>query len=122
MFNEDKQIGFQCFANYTPKVTGKKAIYHSNRTVIHPDYQGLGLGIKLINESSRVFQIKYPQYRIMAKFSALPVFKAMIKQKEWKYLDTKRLMGSIKVCGNMDRKSGFREGGVKTYHFEYIKS
>jgi integrase/recombinase XerD len=109
----------QCFANYTPARKGQPKIFHSNRTVVHPDYQGLGLGIKLINESSRVFHAEFPQHRIMAKFSALPVFKAMIKQKEWRYLDTKRLMGKMHTGGNMDRKGGFREGGVKTYHFEY---
>lgn len=103
-----------------PHVKGRKKIYHSNRTVIHPDYQGLGLGIKLINESSKVFAAKYSEYKIMAKFSALPVFKAMSKQKEWKYLGTKRIMGKMKFGGNMDRKSGFREGGIKTFHFEYI--
>jgi hypothetical protein len=55
----------------------------------------------------------------MAKFSALPVFKAMVKQKEWKYLETKRVMGKMQHGGTMERKGGFREGGIKTYHFEY---
>lgn len=122
LFHDDKQIGFQCFANYTPRRIGKQTIVHSNRTVIHPDYQGLGLGIKLINESSSVFSKQNPNYRIMAKFSALPVFKAMIKQKEWRYIGTKRLMGSMQHGGNMDRTSGFREGGIKTYHFEWKKT
>lgn len=122
LFFEDKQIGFQCFANYTPIVKGKKHIYHSNRTVIHPDYQGLGLGIKLINESTKVFVEENPNFRVMAKFSALPVFKAMQKQNNWIYLGTKRLMGLMKTGGTMDRQSGFREGGIKTYHFEYKKA
>lgn len=120
LFHQGKQIGFQCFANYTPPVKGKPVIYHFNRTVIHPDYQGLGLGIKLINESCRLFEVMKPKARIMGKFSSLPVFKAMIKQQEWKYLGTKRLMGSMKSGDRMDRKSGFRENGIKTYHFEWI--
>lgn len=120
LFFEDKQIGFQCFANYTPHAKGKKKIFHSNRTVIHPDYQGFGLGIRLINESSRIFKEKFPHYRVMAKFSSTPVFKSMIKQNEWRHLKTERLMGKMKTGGNMDRKTGFREGGIKTYHFEYI--
>jgi len=41
LYHNDKQIGFQCFANYTPHRKGKAKIFHSNRTVIHPDYQGL---------------------------------------------------------------------------------
>jgi ABC-type Mn2+/Zn2+ transport system ATPase subunit len=81
LFINDNQIGFQCFSNYVPQVKGKKIIYHSNRTVIHPDYQGFGLGIKLINITSKYMKDNY-DYKIMAKFSAMPVFKSMIKQKE----------------------------------------
>lgn len=119
LFIGDKQIGFQCFANYTPDAKGKKRIYHSNRTVIHPDYQGLGLGIKLINETSRLLSIK-TKCNIMAKFSAMPVYKAMKKQAQWKFLKTSRLMTKMKTGGNMERKSGYRELGVKCFHFKYI--
>lgn len=120
LFLGDTQIGFQCFANYTPHTKGTKRIYHSNRTVVHPDYAGLGLGIKLINQSTALFLNEYTQYRVMAKFSSLPVFKAMSRQKEWRYLKTERLMGKMKTGGGMERKGGFREYGIKTYHFEYI--
>ncbi len=120
LFHASKQIGFQCFANYTPTRKNTLPIYHSNRTVIHPDYQGLGLGIKLINESTRVFKEEYPMYRVMAKFSALPVYRAMKKQKVWEHIETRREMGKIAVGGTMDRRSGFRECGAKTYHFEYV--
>lgn len=119
LFYKEDQIGFQCFANYTPHKKGKKIIFHSNRTVIHPDYNGLGLGIKLINETSEILK-KDINCRIMAKFSSIPVFKAMKKQKEWVFLGQKRLMGKIRTGGNMIRKSGFREAGVKTFNFEYI--
>lgn len=119
LFNGDKQIGFQCFANYVPHRKGTTIIYHSNRTVIHPDYQGLGLGIKIINETSKLLKEKTP-CKIMAKFSALPVYRAMKKQAQWKFLKTERLMGKMKTGENMDRKSGFREQGIKTFHFEYI--
>jgi hypothetical protein len=118
LFHGDNQIGFQCFANYVPHRKGTKIIYHSNRTVIHPDYNGLGLGIKIINETSKLLMNKI-NCRIMAKFSSTPVFKAMIKQKNWIFLGEKRLMGSMKTGGNMLRDSGFREKGVKTYNFEY---
>jgi energy-coupling factor transporter ATP-binding protein EcfA2 len=119
LFYNDNQIGFQCFANYTPHKKGTKIIYHSNRTVIHPDYNGLGLGIKLINETSKLLKEKI-DCRIMAKFSAIPVFKAMIKQKEWKFLGENRLMGKMKTGRNMIRRGGFREKGIKTYNFEYL--
>lgn len=121
LFHNDNQIGFQCFANYTPHKKGTTIIYHSNRTVIHPDYNGLGLGILLINKTSELLSNKI-KCRIMAKFSSTPVFKAMIKQKNWIYLGENRLMGKMKTGGNMIRKGGFRENGVKTYNFEYQKS
>jgi ABC-type ATPase with predicted acetyltransferase domain len=119
LFLNDVQIGFQCFANYTPDRKGYKRIYHSNRTVIHPDYNGLGLGILLINETSKLL-LQKRDCKIMAKFSSTPVFKAMIKQKQWRFLGETRLMGKMKKGGNMDRKSGVRDCGVKSYNFEYI--
>jgi ABC-type lipoprotein export system ATPase subunit/GNAT superfamily N-acetyltransferase len=119
LFLGDIQIGFQCFANYTPHRKGTVIIYHSNRTVVHPDYNGLGLGIKLINETSKLLKRKV-YCRIMAKFSSIPVFKAMRKQPQWKFLGETRLMGKMKTGGNMDRKSGFRDKGVKSFNFEYF--
>jgi energy-coupling factor transporter ATP-binding protein EcfA2 len=118
LFIGDNQIGFQCFSNYVPQVKGKKLIYHSNRTVIHPDYQGFGLGIKLINITSKYMMENYG-YKIMAKFSALPVYKSMIKEKEWKYLGAKRLMGTMQ-SGKIVRKTGYRDKGIKTFHFVYV--
>jgi len=120
LFNGQNQIGFQCFANYTPHRKNTKIIYHSNRTVIHPDYNGLGLGIKLINETSKLLSKKV-DCKIMAKFSSTPVYKSMIKQKEWIFLGENRLMGKMKTGGNMIRRGGFRENGVKTYNFAFVQ-
>jgi len=120
IFHEGNQIGFQCFANYTPHSDkSKKIIYHSNRTIIHPDYNGLGLGIKLINETSCLLIQKIP-CRIMAKFSSVPVFKAMRKQSCWKFLGENREMGKMQKGKAMKRTSGFRDKGSKTYNFEYV--
>jgi ABC-type ATPase with predicted acetyltransferase domain len=118
LFHNDNQIGFQCFANYTPHRKGTLIIYHSNRTVVHPDYNGLGLGIKLINKTSELL-INKIECRIMAKFSSTPVYKAMIKQDVWKYLGFNRKFGKYVMGKRMNRKSGQREKGVKTYNFEY---
>ena len=118
LYLSNNQVGFQCFSNYVPQVKGKKIIYHSNRTVIHPDYQGFGLGIKLINITSKYMKDTF-DYKIMAKFSAMPVYKSMIKQKEWKYLGAKRTLGTMSR-GKNTRQSGYREQGIKTYHFEFI--
>lgn len=118
LFHGDNQIGFQCFANYTPIRKGYAPIFHSNRTVIHPDYAGLGMGIQVINLTSEYMKNEYG-YKIMAKFSSVPVFKAMIKQKCWKFLGEKRLMGSMKTGQTLARQGGFREHGIKTFHFEF---
>jgi ABC-type ATPase with predicted acetyltransferase domain len=120
LFHGDDQIGFQCFANYVPHSNkAKQKIYHSNRTVIHPDYAGMGLGIHLINETSKYMHENYP-YRIMAKFSSTPIFKMMSRYSFWKLNDVKRQIGKTQV-GNIARQHGFREN-VKTYSFEFVGS
>ncbi len=129
LFIDGNQIGFQCFANYVPyKNKRRKKIFHSNRTVIHPDYQGFGLGLKLINETCKLMA-KEHSFRLMAKFSSLPIYKQMIKNEDWVFIGAKRLMGKMKIVGNMARNKGidggkfgvgsYREGGVKTYNFEF---
>jgi hypothetical protein len=56
----------------------------------------------------------------MGKFSSIPVFKSMIKQKSWKFLGEKRVMGTIQKGATMERQNGFREGGIRTFQFEYV--
>lgn len=122
LFEGDNQIGFQCFANYVPKRKNiKEWIYHSNRTVIHPDYAGFGLGIKLINETSALMKQK-PNMRVMAKFSSVPIYKSMIKQNCWQLKEIRRDVNVSKMgggaLGHRD-KGGFRHK-VKTYSFEFV--
>tara|TARA_R100000278_G_C5476538_1_gene166617 strand:+ start:704 stop:1816 length:1113 start_codon:yes stop_codon:yes gene_type:complete len=120
LFHNNIQIGFQCFANYVPHRKNTTIIYHSNRVVIHPDYNGLGLGIKMVDECSKIL-LKKIKCKIMAKFSSVPMYKSRIKNKNWKYLGYKRIMGKQIVGGNMKRKKGFREKGVKTFNFQFIQ-
>jgi len=117
LFEKENQIGFQCFANYVPTRKNKVEIFHSNRTVIHPDYAGMGLGIKLINETSKIMD--KTGVRVMAKFSSTPIYKSMIKNPNWKLKEIKRQIGKTNVGRNMSKKSGFREN-IKTYSFEYV--
>lgn len=119
LFHQGNQIGFQCFANYVPTRKGSTPIYHFNRTVIHPDYVGLGLGIKMINETSKHMKNKY-QYKIMGKFSSIPVYKALSKDKNWKLLshgyDT-----PIVGTGNQKNKIiKSRRQKVRWYSFEFV--
>jgi len=119
LFHNQEQIGFQCFANYVPHNNKKiPEKMHSNRTVIHPDYAGLGLGIKLINETSK--DMKTKGYDVWAKFSSTPIYLSMIKHDCWKLMDISRST-SVQAGSNMLRKSGFREK-VKTYSFRFINN
>jgi ABC-type Mn2+/Zn2+ transport system ATPase subunit len=116
LFLGNKQVGFQCFANYTPHKKGTKIIMHSNRTVIHPDYVGLSLGIKFVDCVSKILKAK--SFRVMGKFSSTPVLKALLKNKAWRFAGKIKL-ASIVAGGNMARKSGFREK-VTCYSFEFV--
>ena len=92
---------------------------HSNRTVIHPDYVGLGLGMMLIDETSKLLKRKI-DCRIMGKFSSVPVYKAMRRNPRWILREERLQLGTMKKGGNMIRNSGFRDKGIKTWSFEYI--
>jgi ABC-type dipeptide/oligopeptide/nickel transport system ATPase subunit len=116
LFNGDEQIGFQCFANYVPHRPGTRKKFHSNRTVIHPDYAGMGMGIMVINETSRIMQAR--GHDIWARFSSTPIYVAMSRQKEWK-LDRIERKHGVTVGGSMKRESGFRLD-VKMYSFRYV--
>jgi len=120
LFEGENQIGFQCFANYTPKKKGMPWIYHSNRVVIHPDYQGLGLGQRLVDACSALMLRENPTYKIMAKFSSVPMFKSRQGSKYWKLTKVHRKMGKEIPGGNMLRQSGFRDGGVTAFSFKFV--
>lgn len=118
LFHENEQIGFQCFANYVPKRREHLRMQmHSNRTVIHPDYCGLGLGIKLIDATSA--EMLRRGFDIRAKYTSEPVFRAMRNNPAWKLLDTHTQLGKTSTGGNMMRQAGFREN-VTTYSFKFI--
>lgn len=122
LFCNNDQIGFQCYASYVP---GRPEILHFNRTVVHPDYNGLGLGMKMINATSEILKKEFEktyltQCKIMGKFSSIPVFKSMIKNKEWKFLGQKRVMGKISMKNSVGREKTIRAKGIKFYKFLYV--
>jgi ABC-type dipeptide/oligopeptide/nickel transport system ATPase subunit len=118
LFFQEKQIGFGAFINLVPKRKGQKMIMHSTKVVIHPDYIGLGLGLKFVTATSKIITKK--NYRVMAKFSSAPMFKARIKDKEnWRFIKTEIKIGHWATSKKLFRKSGFRRD-VKTHTFEFI--
>lgn len=118
LFSGNDQIGFCCFANYVPWADRTKAKkMHSNRVVIHPDYAGLGLGIRFVNECAVVMAAA--GFDVFAKLSAAPLIRARQKQPEnWRLLKVERRL-KIPKTGNMKRDSGFRMK-VKTCTFKWI--
>lgn len=122
LFHNDNQIGFTAFSNYTHhskdhKEKHIKKIMHSNRTVIHPDYVGLGLGVHFINHTC--LDMVGRGYDVRAKFSSIPVYKALIKHKELWRLEKITRDTKIDVGGNMNRHGGFRLM-VKCFVFRFI--
>lgn len=112
LFYEGKQIGFQCFANYVP---GKFQMFHSNRLVIHPDYCGLGLGPRMADITSQMMKNK--GYKVMAKFSSVPMFKSRSKNKLWKLRDT----GYMTPPAKHDLKRiATQRNKVRWWSFEFI--
>ena len=124
LFCGKDQIGFQAFSNYVPKRKGKKEIMHFNRTVIHPDYVGLGLGLLLINKTAD-YLLQHYKYNIMGKFSSIPVYKLLKKDPDWKLIRKQLVFGdeskSVKNIGRGKTKTGggLRDKGIKTYTFKY---
>jgi ABC-type ATPase with predicted acetyltransferase domain len=116
LFDGDNQIGFQCFAAYIP---GDQKAMFSNRTVIHPDYAGLGLGIHLINETSK--EMIRRKFRVKAKYTSTPIFKSMSKQPLWKCTAINKQIKKTKAGRGMSkhRERTFRDK-TTTYHFDFI--
>ena len=116
LFVNNIQIGFQCFANYTPSYP---KILHFNRTVIHPEYSGIGLGIKIINETSEIMTNK--NFVIMGKFSHKAIYNSMIKNKNWQFLGVNDNFGKSQFNpGENIKNRKVRRQGVITYGFKYI--
>jgi ABC-type Mn2+/Zn2+ transport system ATPase subunit len=119
LYLDGKQIGFQCFANYVPTRKGAVRMMHSNRTVVHPDYVGFGVGIQLIDLTSQM--MVDDGFIVAAKFSSIPVYKAMKRNSNWLLVNVSNNThdSQYNTGGNMQRKTGMRQA-TKTFSFRYI--
>lgn len=117
LFLNNKQIGFQAFNEYTPVQNNKQRILHSNRTVVHPDYCGFGLGVKLINCTSKFIRAK--GYRVMAKFSSQVVYNSLIKSESWRFVRSGYLTPKVSDTLNKSRNKSTRNL-VKYFCFEFV--
>jgi ABC-type dipeptide/oligopeptide/nickel transport system ATPase subunit len=115
LFHGENQIGFQCFARYVP---GRQDIVHSNRTVIHPDYVGFGLGGALIDSTSAYMTSK--GFDVRAKFSSTPVHRYFQRfPARWRL--EKIVRDTPDVGGTISKKRGESiRKHVKCYIYRWI--
>jgi len=68
--------------------------------VVHPDYIGIGLGIRLATEASRIMSAR--GFRVKAKFTSPAMLKQRLGHPDWIYLGSK-LVTSKSQAGNFGR-------------------
>lgn len=124
LFHENNQIGFQAFSNYIPIRTteNKQPVFHSNRVVIHPDFVGIGLGLKMTNEAAKLLKAKL-YCEIRARFSSKPMLMSRIKSSQWELI-RKDYIYQPQKGGSLNRNknnvvSGSRKD-VITYTYKFI--
>lgn len=117
LYRDQEQIGFQCFAAY---IIGNQKTYFSNRSVIHPDYAGLGLSIKMINETSKIMVKR--GFNIKAKSSNLAIYKLRSRDPLWRLREISRPLK--KGTAGFARTKKARERTIrqktKIFHYDFI--
>ena len=122
LFRDTDQIGFMAFSNYMPIRKGQAPTFHSNRVVVHPDYAGLGLGLRFVNAACRDLHRRLRGFvDIRAAFSSTPMYRSRVRDvQNWQLVRVHRRIGRMPEAGEkMTRKKGFREN-LKMYSFKYI--
>jgi len=110
-FINDKPVAFIAYRNMPHP---KGAIQMVHRLVVLPDYQGLGIGSKLLNLTAQNIEAKYQRIHIV---TSLKLFgKSLIRNKSW------RLIRSGRVAPNRNIKSlnNTTSASRNTYSFCYV--
>lgn len=120
LFHGSDQIGFGCYAAY---IIGDHTTFFSNRVVIHPDYVGLGLVVRFVNETAK--EMVRRGYRVKAKFSSVPMYRARMKDPLWRCTKIDRPIKKLAVgrisddaATNRNRQDKMRHK-ITTYHFDF---
>lgn len=114
LFEGLNQIGFGCYAAY---IIGNHTTFFSNRVVIHPDYAGLGLGLKFINETAKIMVMR--GFKVKTKFSSLPLHKARQKDPLWILKSVNKDFKSPSFGKYSSREKQFRTK-VVSYSYDFI--
>jgi ABC-type dipeptide/oligopeptide/nickel transport system ATPase subunit len=119
LFLADDPIGFVCFAQYVPPRV-QPEIWHCNRAVVHPDYVGFGLGMRLVNLACE-HMAKSRGYRIMGKFSNAPFIRVVRRDPCWVVRKMGRQIGEYRNWGKkIERGRGSYRTNVTTVSVEYV--
>ena len=102
LFHGKDQIGFQCYTSYLP---GRSDILYSNRVVIHPDYAGLGLGIRFIDSTAGFLASQ--GFKIRATFSSIPLYKARMRNPSWRLVSVEQKFKSPAMYDKENKKYSF---------------
>lgn len=117
LFFNGAQLGVNFFSTLMP---GQNNIVHFNRTVVLPEWCGIGLGEKLITETSRIMRRRGK--RVLGKFSNSAVAVSLLRSEAWRLV---RQSLNLKPARNFMR--GTRPGRAstlraqeKTFLFEFV--
>ena len=105
IYHDKKQIGFCAYTNYS---LHDRRHLHSNRVVVHPDYIGFGLGIRMVTMTSKYLHSL--GHRVSAKFTSIAMLKARLNHPNWKFVSKTKIdsskkgaMGTLSRIGNKKR-------------------
>ena len=93
-----------------------QVIWHSSRVVIHPDYVGIGLGLKFVNEVCQYFYDANRSIQIQTVSSNKPMISQQLKSGRWE------MIGSSFDTNvrNKNIRSNTIRLKVKKYSFKFI--
>jgi ABC-type nitrate/sulfonate/bicarbonate transport system ATPase subunit len=113
---DENQIGFLAFNNYVPWRDKRKPIMmHANRLVVHPDYCGLGIGIKMLNVCASYVR-RSVGADVWIKMSSKAMKKSLDNSKAWFLKSAQRDTPNPAKIG---RKTGYRKH-VKTWSYQFV--
>lgn len=118
LFQADNQIGYVCYAAY---IIGDQETFFFNRVVIHPDYSGFGLGIRLVEFTAEHMLQSGRAKRILGKFSSLPMAKACDKHPRFRLMkeDLQLLRGKVGRTSGSGKAASIRNK-VRTWTYQFI--
>jgi GNAT superfamily N-acetyltransferase len=93
------------FCSLLPQpVRGTKKIKRIHRLVVLPDYQGLGLGIRLLNEVARLQK----RYIVQIKTNSPAIVNSLKKDRNWRCIFFGRSKGRHQIPGMRKKNSSKR--------------